>query len=110
MSSQTSQALPPFIRPAAPSGSADTILELLIQPRASKTSLVGEHDGRLKIRLAAPPVDGAANEALIRFLSDKLGVPRSSVSIMSGETGRRKTVRITALPWDSVLSKLGVSQ
>jgi uncharacterized protein (TIGR00251 family) len=69
-------------------------LEVLVQPRASKTRVVGEHDGRLKIALAAPPVDGEANEALIRFLADALGVPKRQVELVAGATGRRKTLRV----------------
>ncbi|HQR29424.1 MAG TPA: DUF167 domain-containing protein [Anaeromyxobacteraceae bacterium] len=69
-------------------------LEVLVQPRASRTRVVGEHDGRLKIQLAAPPVDGEANAALVDFLARSLGVRRSDVAIERGETGRRKTVRV----------------
>ena len=63
-----------------------------VQPRASRTEVAGMHGDAVKIRLAAPPVDGAANEELVRFLADLLGLPRSSVSIASGQSGRRKTV------------------
>jgi hypothetical protein len=69
-------------------------LEVLVQPRASRTRVVGVHDGRLKIQLAAPPVDGEANAALVEFLAGALGVRRSDVAIERGETGRRKTVRV----------------
>ncbi len=69
-------------------------LEVLVQPRASRTRVVGIHDGRLKIQLAAPPVDGEANAALVEFLAGALGVRRSDVAIERGETGRRKTVRV----------------
>jgi uncharacterized protein (TIGR00251 family) len=70
------------------------VLELLIQPRASRTRVVGEHDGRLKLQLAAPPVDGEANLALVAFLAGALGVRKADVAIARGETGRRKTVRV----------------
>jgi hypothetical protein len=69
-------------------------LEVLVQPRASRTRVAGVHDGRLKIQLAAPPVDGEANAALVEFLAGALGVRRSDVAIERGETGRRKTVRV----------------
>jgi uncharacterized protein len=71
-------------------------LEIRVQvvPRASKSEVVGEHDGSLRVRIAAPPVDGAANEELIRVLAKKFEVPRSAVSIASGQTGRIKYVRI----------------
>ena len=70
------------------------VLEVLVQPRASRTRAVGEHDGRLKIQLAAPPVDGEANAALIGFLAGALGVRRADVAILRGESGRRKTIRV----------------
>jgi uncharacterized protein (TIGR00251 family) len=70
------------------------LLEILVQPRASRTRAVGEHGGRLKIQLAAPPVDGEANRALVEFLAEALGVRRADVAIERGETGRRKTVRV----------------
>ncbi len=70
------------------------VLELLVQPRASRTRAVGEHDGRLKVQLAAPPVDGEANAALQAFLASALGVRRADVAIVRGDTGRRKTVRV----------------
>ena len=70
-------------------------LEVLVQPRASRTRVVGEHDGRLKVQLAAPPVDGEANAALVEFLAGALGVRKAEVTITRGETGRRKTVRVS---------------
>ena len=70
------------------------VLELVVQPRASRTRAVGEHGGRLKVQLAAPPVDGEANAALCRFLADVFGVAKSAVSVEAGQSGRRKTVRI----------------
>ena len=73
------------------------VLEVLVQPRASRTRVAGEHDGRLKIQLAAPPVDGEANQALIEFLARALGVRKADVSIERGETGRRKTVRVAGV-------------
>lgn len=69
-------------------------LKLHIQPRASKTELVGLHGDALKIRLAAPPVDGAANEALVDFLAQRLAVPRSAVQVVAGMTSRAKTVTV----------------
>jgi hypothetical protein len=70
------------------------VLELLVQPRASRTRVVGEHDGRLKVQLAAPPVDGEANAALAAFLAAALGARRADVVLLRGEGGRRKTVRV----------------
>ena len=73
------------------------VLEVLVQPRASRTRVLGEHDGRLKIALAAPPVDGEANAALVEFLAGALGVKKAAVSILRGEAGRRKTVRVAGV-------------
>jgi hypothetical protein len=70
------------------------VLELLVQPRASRTRAVGEHGGRLKVQLAAPPVDGEANEALVAWLAAALGVRRADVALVRGAAGRRKTVRV----------------
>jgi hypothetical protein len=72
-------------------------LAVLVQPRASRTRVVGEHDGLLKIQLAAPPVDGEANAALLEFLAKRLGVPRRQVSLVSGDTARRKRIRVEGL-------------
>ena len=72
-------------------------LPLRIQPRASKNEIIRREDGGLKIRLTAPPVDGAANEALIRFLAGTLSLPKSSVEIVSGHTSRDKIVRISGV-------------
>jgi uncharacterized protein (TIGR00251 family) len=72
-------------------------LEILVQPRASRTRVVGEHDGRLKIQLAAPPVDGEANAALVAFLAEALGARKADVVIARGDAGRRKTVRVAGV-------------
>lgn len=70
------------------------LLDVLVQPRASRTRIQGEHGDRLKIQLAAPPVEGAANDALCEHLARTLGIPRRDVGIAAGATGRRKTVRV----------------
>jgi uncharacterized protein (TIGR00251 family) len=72
-------------------------LSVRIQPRASKNGVSRMEDGSLKIRLTAPPVDGAANEALIAYLSKALGVSKSSVEIVSGHTSREKRIRISGI-------------
>lgn len=66
-------------------------------PRASQSEIVGEHDGALKIRLAAPPVDGAANAELIKLLASVFSVSKSDVQIIGGETSRKKRIKITNL-------------
>ena len=72
-------------------------LEVVVQPRASKSRVVGEHGGRLKIQLAAPPVDGEANACLVALLAELLEVRRGDVEILRGDTGRRKTVRVAGV-------------
>jgi uncharacterized protein (TIGR00251 family) len=72
------------------------VLNLHIQPRASKNQVCGVHDNALKIRLTSPPVDGAANKLCREFLADLLDVPKSAVEIISGETSRHKRVRVTS--------------
>lgn len=67
-------------------------LTLHIQPGAKKTEVAGLHGEALKIRLAAPPVDGMANEALVKFLAEMLGLPKSAVSLKSGQRSRRKVL------------------
>lgn len=70
------------------------IFNVRVVPRASKSEIVGEHDGALKVRIASPPVDGAANEELIRLLAKAFEVSRSAVEILSGHTSKVKHVRI----------------
>lgn len=65
-----------------------------VVPRSKVTEIAGRHGDAIRIRLAAPPVDGAANAELVRFLAERLGVPRGAVTIVRGVTGRRKTVSI----------------
>lgn len=72
-------------------------LSVRIQPRASKNEVVARENGGIKIRLTAPPVDGAANEALVKFLSQLFSVSKSQVEIVSGHTSREKIVRITGI-------------
>lgn len=69
-------------------------LTLHIQPGAKKTEVAGEHGDALKIRLAAPPVDGKANAALLAFIAGRLGVAKSAVTLKSGQTSRRKVVEV----------------
>jgi uncharacterized protein (TIGR00251 family) len=75
-------------------------LSVRIQPRASKNEILRREGGGFKIRLTAPPVDGAANEALVKFLADTLSVARSRVEIISGHASRDKIVRISGVRQD----------
>ncbi|MEY4762093.1 MAG: hypothetical protein RLZZ200_1949 [Pseudomonadota bacterium] len=65
-----------------------------MQPRASKNEVVGLHDGCLKLRITAPPVEGAANEAVVRLVAASLDIPRRQVRLVSGQSGRRKVLEI----------------
>ncbi len=76
------------------SGDGRVTLTLHIQPGAKKTEFAGLHGDALKIRLAAPPVDGKANEALLRFIADELDLPKSAVTLKSGQTSRRKVLEV----------------
>jgi uncharacterized protein len=83
-------------------------LQVRVQPRAARTEIVGEHGGALKIRVAAPPVDGAANEALVRFLAERLGVARSAVSIGGGANARSKVVLVAGIEPEAAAARLGL--
>ena len=81
-------------------------LRLHIQPGAKKTEVAGPHGAALKIRLAAPPVDGKANACLISYLADQLGVGKAAISILSGDTSRAKRVRIMGAEAAAVRKRL----
>ncbi len=82
------------------------VLTLRIIPRAAKNAIQGEHGGALKIRLCAPPVDGAANAALVEFLSDTLSLPRSRIHLLSGQTSRAKRVLLSGLSASAIRIKI----
>ena len=86
--------------------SKGVLLPVRAMPRAAKNEIQGAHGDALKVRLQAPPVEGKANQALIRFLSDALDIPRSQLSIVSGETGRNKAVLITGITREDLISRL----
>jgi uncharacterized protein (TIGR00251 family) len=73
-----------------------------VQPRASRSEIVGVHGSALKVRIQAPPVDGAANDALVTLLAERLGVPRRAVRVVGGVTSRAKTVEIDGTTEDAV--------
>lgn len=73
---------------------AALLLDVRVQPRASRDEIAGVHGEHLKIRLKAPPVDGKANKSLLKFLAKYCDVPTSRVLLLSGESGRNKRVRI----------------
>lgn len=82
------------------------MLAVHAQPGAKKTEVAGRHGDALKIRLAAPPVDGKANDTLLAYLSDCLGVPRAAIRLISGETSRQKRVLIAGQAGDRVRAVL----
>lgn len=102
MSSTPSQPEPGAIH-AHPRG---VTIDVRVQPRASRTQLDGVHAGSLRVRLAAPPVDGAANAELIAFLARRLGIRREEIEIVAGARGRRKRILITGLDRAAVEQRL----
>lgn len=81
------------------------IFRVQVVPRASRSEVAGEHNGALRIRVAAPPVDGAANKDVIQLLAKSFGVSRNAVRILSGHNGRTKQVSIEGAP-ESLLNAL----
>jgi uncharacterized protein (TIGR00251 family) len=78
----------------------DLVFRVQVVPRASRSEVVGEHNGALRVRLAAPPVDGAANDELRRLLAKTFNVPRSSIQLVSGQGSRTKQIRIVGVNED----------
>lgn len=94
--------LPPWIHPEE----GGIRLDVLVQPRASRTRAVGEHDGRLKVQVAAPPVEGEANAALVDYLSEVLKIPKRDIQVLAGATGRRKSLRLSGVEAGTVSERL----
>ena len=84
--------------PAGRRDGNDLVLDVRVQPRASRSEIAGPHGERLRIRLQAPPVDGRANSALIEFIAAAFGLPRSRVVIEHGLAGRDKRLRLQDAP------------
>lgn len=82
------------------------VLSVRVQPRARREGIAGVHDGALKVALRAPPVDGAANAALVKFLGAACGVPARSVHIIGGQSARSKRVLFEALDAESLARRL----
>lgn len=82
-------------------------IAVAVKPRASRTELTGVRDGAYEIRIAAPPVDDAANDELVRFLAKRLGVPRSAVQVTRGERSKHKGVRVRGLSLAEAQACLG---
>ncbi len=86
-----------------------TRLSVRLTPRASREGIEGVRDGVLQVRVSAPPVDGAANEALLRLLAKRLGMPRSALTIVLGDTARTKVVEVDGLDEATAWVRLGVT-
>lgn len=82
------------------------VLDIKVIPRAGRTELAGTRDGAILVRLTAPPVEGAANSALIAFLSDLFDVPKRDITILAGESSRQKRVKITGVTARDVEERL----
>ena len=85
----------------------DISFQIRVHPRAKKNAITGIVGDALKVALTAPPVDGKANEACVEFLAKLLRVPRASVSIAAGATGRNKVIRVVGLMAEEVRERLG---
>jgi uncharacterized protein (TIGR00251 family) len=88
---------------ASPLARLNAKLAIHVVPRAAQSAVAGRHGDAIKIRIAAPPVEGAANAELIRFLAETLGVPRRGISITAGTTGRRKIVSVDGIDMTTAL-------
>lgn len=86
--------------------SGGTHFRVRVAPRAAREALLGVHDGALKVSLTAPPVEGAANDALVQLLAKMLGVPRRALSLLHGEHARRKTLRVEGMSASAVRAAL----
>ena len=83
--------------------------QVFVQPRSSKNQIAGRHGDALKVRLTAPPVDGAANALCVKYLAKCLGVPKSALEIVAGHTGRTKRIRVVCTAGAAEKSRLRAS-
>ncbi|MBU2497471.1 MAG: DUF167 domain-containing protein [Proteobacteria bacterium] len=90
-----------------PSLQAEGIIKVKVLPRSSRNQIMGMEGGLYKVKVTSPPVGGMANEALIAYLSKRLGVPKSHIEIISGKNARTKSLRIRGLSLDEIASILG---
>ena len=95
-------ALPPYLKVQ----DGVVLLHVKVQPRASRDEIGEVLGNELKIKITAPPVDSAANEALIEFLAERLGCPRSAVQLVRGGTSRHKAIAIRGVPAEVIARKL----
>lgn len=91
---------------AVPDG---VLLQVQVQPRAARAEVVGRHGDTVRIRLQAPPVDGAANEALLRFLADRLAIPARKLELVKGHGTRAKVVLVRGASPPQIAMALGLA-
>lgn len=96
------QQLPPWLSQHGD----DVLLDVIVVPKSSRTRILDIYDDRLKIQLTAPPVEGKANDALVRFLADEIGISKVQVEIVGGAANKRKTVRLKQVAAQRVYMKL----
>ncbi len=84
------------------------LIDIAVKPRSSRAGLGPVQGDRLVVAVTAPPVDGKANEAVVRVLAEALAIPRSAVTIVRGETGRKKTVRLAGVTAAAVVAAIGM--
>jgi uncharacterized protein (TIGR00251 family) len=96
-------SFPTFLRSAADG----VLLSVKLQPRASANEVGAPLGNELRIKVTAPPVDAAANEALVRLLAERLDYPRSKVELVRGQTSRHKLVKLYGISVEEVLARLG---
>jgi len=88
---------------------ADALLKLHVIPRGSRNEIIGKRGDSLCVKITAPPVEGAANEAIVKFIADALSVRKSQVEIVSGGKSREKTLRIIGLSDEDVIARIDAS-
>lgn len=88
--------------PAIEQKGQDVLLHVRVQPKASRDAIAIETDGRIRVALTAPPVDGEANKALCSFAAKRLGIPRRRISLISGEKSREKTLLISGAHLENI--------
>ncbi len=96
-------ALPPYLRSQADG----VFLSVKVQPRASRNELGGLHGDEMKLAVTAPPVDSAANQAVVEFLAEALGLPRRGVTLVRGQTSRHKVLRLDGITAEAAAARLG---
>ncbi|MFA6543561.1 MAG: DUF167 domain-containing protein [Limisphaerales bacterium] len=94
--------LPPYLRSQADG----VFLSVKVQPRASRNAVGGLHGTELKVAVTAPPVDAAANEAVLALLAETLGLPRRAVTLVRGQTSRHKVLRLDGITVEAAAAKL----